>query len=381
MSEQKATTNQPAEADSKALSVKITGQVEALSEEDKALFQIYSNERQSVKMDVPEIRVNYDEDMGIRGGFVLITSEPNEEGKTIKARKFIDTKINVTILRTRFKFGQFDENEGEKGMEVLGTPELDDYTGEVNLWDNKEKKIIFTGLYKEFKKFIVSNYPDLDGQKKGFPNSSTIKHTEILYVEYEGRVCRMYLNTSSRNQYWAYKEEIKGVPTFAFQTSLTTTKEKQGAITYFPIHFEKIGDNELKKYIHLRKQLDNDLKLFDEARANSKPTADEDTVRGGNPEEEIIKKWGLDKATLEIPNCPKCGEKMVLRDSFKGPFFGCSKFPDCDGIVKVERTEVLPVINLGEDEKEEIASATAPEPVIDLPEEKEGEISVKNIPF
>jgi restriction system protein len=36
--------------------------------------------------------------------------------------------------------------------------------------------------------------------------------------------------------------------------------------------------------------------------------------------------------------CPKCGSEMVLRVAKKGPhsgekFWGCSKFPDCRGVV------------------------------------------------
>lgn len=386
--EQKANTNQTAESDSKAVQVRMAGQVEALSNEDKALFQMYSNETQSLKTNIPEIRVNYDEDAGLRGGFILLTTEPNEAGKMVKVKTFLDMKIDVTILRTRFKFGYFDQDEGERGMEVLGTPELDDYNGEVNLWDNKEKKVIFTGPYKAFKNYIVSNFADVEQQEKGFKNSSIIKHTEIIYVEFQGKVCRMYLTTSSRNQYWEYKEEIKGVPTFAFKTTLFTTKEKKGAITYFPIHFLKTSDNDIKKYINLRKQLDNDLKLFDEARANFKSETDATTVKGGDPEEEIKRKWNLNfPEGYNYPDCPKCGSKMVLRDSFKGAFFGCPDFPNCDGLVKLDDSskassgEVLPIINLEQDV--ELTKATAPEPreYGDEGTEKEEEIKVENIPF
>ena len=40
------------------------------------------------------------------------------------------------------------------------------------------------------------------------------------------------------------------------------------------------------------------------------------------------------------PHCPKCGSKMVLRTAKKGKysgqkFWGCSKFPICDGILNV----------------------------------------------
>ena len=39
--------------------------------------------------------------------------------------------------------------------------------------------------------------------------------------------------------------------------------------------------------------------------------------------------------------CPKCGSEMVLRVAKKGPhsgksFWGCSKFPDCRGVVSVD---------------------------------------------
>jgi predicted RNA-binding Zn-ribbon protein involved in translation (DUF1610 family) len=381
MSENNANTNQTAESDSKAVQVKLTNQLANLSDEDKALFQMYSNENQNLKMNIPEIRVNYDEDSGEKGGFVLITYEPDEAGKMVRVKTYLDKEIDIVILRTRFKFGYYDENEGEKGMEVLGTPELDDYNGEVSLWDNKERKVIFTGQYKEFKKFIVSSYPDAELIEKGFKNSSIIKHTEILYVEYNGKVCRMYLAKSSRDQYWEYKEEIKGVPTFVVLTKLTTVKEKKGAIPYYPIHFAKIGETEIKKYLHLRKQLDNDLKLFDEARANIKSAMDGDTIKGGNPEDEIKRKWNLNfPEGFVYPNCPNCGEKMVLKDSFKGPFFGCPKFPECKGISEIEKSisETIPTINL--DKQGEVEQATAPEPEDDKENEDE-EIDVKNIPF
>lgn len=40
------------------------------------------------------------------------------------------------------------------------------------------------------------------------------------------------------------------------------------------------------------------------------------------------------------PYCPKCGSKMVLRSARRGKyagknFWGCSKFPNCDGILNV----------------------------------------------
>ena len=362
MDEKKQTTE-----DQKALQVKIQNQLETLSKEDQLLFGLYASENQGPKMRIPEIRVNYDEDNGVRGGFIAISYEEGEAGGAPKkVINFLDTTIEITIMRTRFKFGYFDQDKGEKGMEAYGTPEMDGYDAEVNLYDNEEKKIIFTGPYKAFKKYISETYPDPRLEQKGFAGS-IIKHTEILYVELEGKIHRMYLSKTARDNYWKYKEDINGVPTFAFKTKLTTTKEKSGSITYFPILFEKTTDNELGKYIHLRKKLDEDLKVFDTVRENLKEGADENTVKIGNPEEEIVKKYKLNLgADFKNPACPKCNATTVLRDSFKGPFFGCANFPNCKGTIKLEdvisKTETLPIVNVDE-------------------EEKKDDINVENIPF
>lgn len=39
----------------------------------------------------------------------------------------------------------------------------------------------------------------------------------------------------------------------------------------------------------------------------------------------------------EGPTCPKCGAPMVQRRGRYGPFYGCSRYPECDGIVNIER--------------------------------------------
>lgn len=53
---------------------------------------------------------------------------------------------------------------------------------------------------------------------------------------------------------------------------------------------------------------------------------------------ECLVKDSTDTKTTESDViCPKCGAKMKLRQSSWGPFYGCSRYPKCDGIVKVEK--------------------------------------------
>ena len=360
------------EKDRLALQVKVTAQVATLTDEEKMLFNIYASEGQGPKISVPEIRINYDEDKGVPGGFLVIDNEMDESGNPIKKTTYVADEIEVTIMRTRFKYGFYDQDIGEKGMETLGTPEMDDYNGEVSLWDNQEKKVIFNGPYKSFKTYIQTNFPDARLEKKGF-KGSTIKHTEILYVEYNKKIYRMYLSKTGRDGYWKYKEVIKGVPTFAFKSKLTTTKEKNGTVVYFPLSFEKTSDNQLKEYIELRKKLDEDLATFDKVREGVKGDMDENTVQGEDPEKTIIKKYSLPiEDTFVNPVCPTCNSQTVLRDSFKGPFFGCSDFPNCKGTVKLED-----VIN-----KEEVPTINVEEETVSPSEEAtEDDIKVEDVPF
>jgi len=374
-----------------AVAPQIAGQLDTLSEDEKMLFKLYAGEGQGVKMAIPEIRVNYDEDNGDRGNFILVTKEPNEKGEYVKKITNLGKEITVTILRSRWKYGYFDSNKGQNGMELYGTAEQDDYNGEVRLWNNEEKKVIFQGGYKDFKAYINENFADAALAERGF-TGSIIKHTEILYVEYNSVIHRMYLSKSGRDGFWEYKPKLNGVPLFAYKTKVTTKKEKAGTVTYFPLIFDRQEENDVKTYIRMRQKLDESLKAFDEVRENFRSEPDTTTVKGKDNQESIIAKYQIHfPEEFAYPVCPKCGAPMLLKDSFKGPFFGCSKFPDCDAIVSldkavgIERPEVVPTINLDEEVVEPKEKVTAvdndsgQEEFIVEPDEED--VKVKDIPF
>ncbi|MBY0529277.1 MAG: type I DNA topoisomerase [Rhabdochlamydiaceae bacterium] len=41
-------------------------------------------------------------------------------------------------------------------------------------------------------------------------------------------------------------------------------------------------------------------------------------------------------------NCPKCGSKMQMRFGKFGPFLGCTKYPECKGIVNIPKKDEIP---------------------------------------
>ncbi len=60
---------------------------------------------------------------------------------------------------------------------------------------------------------------------------------------------------------------------------------------------------------------------------------------------EVEDKNGLEKATNlgDAPKnikCPKCGGKMIIKLSRGGKFYSCSQYPDCDGALKMDGTEL-----------------------------------------
>ncbi len=78
----------------------------------------------------------------------------------------------------------------------------------------------------------------------------------------------------------------------------------------------------------------------------------------------VKEKEKLEKATNlgdapEDMKCPKCGSKMIVKLSRGGKFYSCSKYPDCDGALKLDGTELKGPAETGEICPECAASAEA----------------------
>ncbi|MEI6580547.1 MAG: type I DNA topoisomerase [bacterium] len=70
-------------------------------------------------------------------------------------------------------------------------------------------------------------------------------------------------------------------------------------------------------------------------------------------QKEVKLKDKLEKATNlgEAPEnikCPKCGSKMIIKLSRAGKFYSCSKYPDCDGALTLDGTELKGPAETGE---------------------------------
>ncbi|MFZ3015889.1 MAG: type I DNA topoisomerase [Minisyncoccia bacterium] len=68
---------------------------------------------------------------------------------------------------------------------------------------------------------------------------------------------------------------------------------------------------------------------------------------------EVKSKEKLEKATNlgdapENIKCPKCGSSMIIKLSKNGKFYSCSRYPDCDGALKLDGTEMAGPKETGE---------------------------------
>ena len=68
---------------------------------------------------------------------------------------------------------------------------------------------------------------------------------------------------------------------------------------------------------------------------------------------DVKSKEKLEKATNlgdapENIKCPKCGSKMIIKLSRGGKFYSCSKYPDCDGALMLDGTELKGPTETGE---------------------------------
>ncbi len=61
-------------------------------------------------------------------------------------------------------------------------------------------------------------------------------------------------------------------------------------------------------------------------------------ARGGIRERMYKARTEADTASSEAPSCPKCGKPMRRRRSERGPFWGCSGYPECQATRPAEET-------------------------------------------
>ncbi|MEK9181433.1 MAG: type I DNA topoisomerase [Patescibacteria group bacterium] len=147
--------------------------------------------------------------------------------------------------------------------------------------------------------------------------------------------------------------EQRGIGRPSTYASIMRTIEERGYVnkegkTLFPTDTGEVVSDFLEK--HFMNYISDDFtaKMEDELDEISRGEREyEKTLKDfyGPFLKEVKEKDKLEKATNlgdapENIKCPKCGEKMIIKLSRGGKFYSCFKYPDCDGALMLDGTEL-----------------------------------------
>jgi len=129
------------------------------------------------------------------------------------------------------------------------------------------------------------------------------------------------------------------------------------------------------------KQFGNDLYEKDDTAPTVGTTAKQQTQRTA------MTNFDMDP-NQKPPVCAKCGSIMSFRTGVRGPFWGCSNFPECRSIVNVDEVDLEGnIIGKAKKTTARVAPAApvaAPAPVDDgfpPPPDEQGEVRIEDVPF
>lgn len=252
------------------------------------------------RLEVPEIRVSYkaedDPDrVAPKGEFVQF--DPNSKLTTTLGKK-----ITIQILHHRqalssYKLGDTcwtpEISMQTKVASLFFTPKKDPKTG-------KRGKTQFL-MRGEIKKgaALRTQYPDLG-------------YLRILYVLHEGRVKRLVVKGASFSQFIDLTNELKGASSASVILDLTTSKEKEGTVIYYPIHFTIAGQTDMTVLEPTLKQLAEWFKKLDVfvAETNASRAEAEKIARGDGDPAAYAKE-------IETATAPEEGGEGTLSEQMK----------------------------------------------------------------
>ncbi len=189
---------------------------------------------------VSYVKVSYDDDIAPRGNFIF--RRWNKEAELYEDEDLGSSLAAVVLAHTK----QTNQWDHDAGSNIYVSNEFDDYAELIYL--ASDKRLIDKGTYRQLK----DKYEGLRLQV-------------VLYLQVNGQIAKMFLKGSSIVGFSDYEEiSFKNSTIQQNQTIFTTTKEKNGAVEYFKLHFEKSEPQDLKEMIKLSREIRNGIILFQE---------------------------------------------------------------------------------------------------------------------
>lgn len=147
--------------------------------------------------------------------------------------------------------------------------------------------------------------------------------------------------------------EARGIGRPSTYASIMKTIEERGYVskegkTLFPTDVGEVVSDFLEKHFmnyisdSFTAEMENELDEISEGKREYEKTLKDfygPFLKDIKQKEKLEKATNLGEAPENI-KCPKCGEKMIIKLSRGGKFYSCSKYPDCDGALMLDGTEL-----------------------------------------
>lgn len=184
--------------------------------------EVLAQENQVFPSQYNVIKINYDEELYPEhvGKFMQI-----KEGET--EWEPIGDSFKAIILAKRHQYIQFSEDPAKR----MKTSLFKEWSDEVTVYQGEESETV-----KGISHYIKNNFDDA-------------KYSCLLYVQYADRVYIVRVKGASCGPLFDFQKTIpKGRTSFSYEVEIGHTKDKQGAVTFYPMTFKKTRDIEGEEY-------------------------------------------------------------------------------------------------------------------------------------
>jgi len=170
---------------------------------------------------------------------------------TTKGENGYDTVFFGETLKGGFLKQRYSVKSKYKSEPGFYSREFDDFNEKINLINPQDKNdIVASGTYKDLKEMFQTG----ETNSMGKPKSNLIL-SMIIYIEVEEKIYRLELSTSSKNNWFDYKNSFGDNETIAgFETIIGLKEDTNGSITYW--YSEATRGETLDLAVQLKKQME-----------------------------------------------------------------------------------------------------------------------------
>src|SRR3990167_3294571 len=204
------------------------------------------------RLEVPEIRVSYkdnDDDAKVADKGEFIQYDPATKENTKLGKKIVIQILHHRQFLSAYKLGDSwwtpEISMGTKVASLMFSPKTDKATGK-----RPKTQFLMKGTIKKDGDLRTA-YPDLG-------------YRRMLYILHDGKLKKLCVKGASFSKFIDFTDALKGESSASVNIELHTTKEKEGTVIFYPVHFTIKDKVDMKVYQPVGKALADWFNALDE---------------------------------------------------------------------------------------------------------------------